>query len=109
MKPVTVIAFPIAPPGKENELSAKFEELVPATLAEPGCIAFTVHRHPQISNRFAVYEKFRDQQAFDAHLGYGHTQAFVEWIQKSGSVLHYEFWDESGSVRDRNEGAENQG
>jgi quinol monooxygenase YgiN len=54
MKPVTVIAFLIAPPGKEHELAVQFEELVPATLAEPGCLAYVVHRHPQISNRFAV-------------------------------------------------------
>jgi quinol monooxygenase YgiN len=94
MKPVTVIAFLIAPPGKEHELAVQFEELVPATLAEPGCLAYVVHRHPQISNRFAVYEKFRDRAAFDAHLDYGHTQAFTGWIKTSGSVIHYEFWEE---------------
>ncbi|WP_322041254.1 putative quinol monooxygenase [Burkholderia diffusa] len=94
MKPVTVIAFPVAPPGKEGELAAQFEVLVPATRAEPGCVTFTVHRHPQIANRFAVYEKFCDQAAFDAHLQYAHTRAFVEWLQASGSVLHYEFWSE---------------
>ncbi|WP_081588243.1 putative quinol monooxygenase [Paraburkholderia phenoliruptrix] len=86
MNPLTV-----APPGKEDELAAQFELLVPATREESGCLAFTVHRHPHISNRFAVYEQFRDQAAFDAHLRYAHTQKFVEWIQGSGAVLHYEF------------------
>ena len=94
MKPITVIAFPIAPSGKESALVAQFERLMPAARAEPGCISFTVHQHPQIANRFAVYEKFRDQAAFDAHLQYEHTKAFVEWIKASGSLLNFEFWDE---------------
>lgn len=94
MKSITVIALPIAPPGKENELMTQFEKLVPATRAEPGCEAFVVHQHLQIPNRFAVYEKFRDQASFDAHLQYEHTKTFVSWIQTSGSVLHFEFWNE---------------
>lgn len=94
MSTITIIAFPTAPAGKEHELAAQFDKLLPATRAEPGCLGFTVHQHPQIANRFAVYEKFRDQAAFDAHLQYAHTRAFVEWIQASGSVLHFEHWDE---------------
>ncbi|ADW76741.1 Antibiotic biosynthesis monooxygenase (plasmid) [Rahnella aceris] len=94
MSTITIIAFPTAPASKEHELAAQFDKLVPATRAEPGCLGFTVHQHPQIANRFAVYEKFRDQAAFDAHLQYAHTKAFVEWIQASGSVLHFERWDE---------------
>lgn len=66
----------------------------PATRAEPGCLGLTVRQHPKIANLFAVYEKLRDQAAFDAHLQYAHTKTFVEWIQASGLVLHYERWDE---------------
>ncbi|WP_439892961.1 putative quinol monooxygenase (plasmid) [Ralstonia sp. 25C] len=95
MKPITIIAFPISPPGKESELLAQFANLVPATRKEPGCISFTVHQHPKIANRFAVYETFRDQAAFDAHLQYAHTKAFVEWIENSGAVLNFEFWTEA--------------
>ncbi|KKB60968.1 hypothetical protein WM40_26010 [Robbsia andropogonis] len=94
MKPITVIAFPLAPVGKEAELAKQFEILVAATRNEPGCLSFTAHRHGQISNRFAVFEKFRDQAAFDAHLEYPHTKAFVKWIQENGAVLNFEFWDE---------------
>ena len=94
MPPITVIAFPIAPVGKEAEFLEQFAKLVPATRNEPGCLEFVVHQNPQISNRFAVYEKFRDQAAFDAHLEAEHTKAFVSWIQNSGAVLQFEFWNQ---------------
>lgn len=94
MTPISIIAFPVAPSGKEDELLAQFAKLVPATRAEPGCISFVVHQHPQIANRFAVYEQFRNQAAFDAHLQYEHTKAFVDWIHASGSVLHFEHWSD---------------
>lgn len=93
MNPITIIAFPVAPSGKEDELLAQFAKLVPATRAEPGCVSFVVHQHPQIANRFAVIEQFRDQAAFNAHLQYEHTKTFVEWIKESGSVLNFEFWN----------------
>jgi len=93
MKPVTIIAFPCAPSGKEEELKAQFARLVPATRAEPGCISFVVHQHTMIANRFAVYEQFEDQAAFNKHLQYEHTRRFVEWIETSGSSLSYENWE----------------
>ncbi|OBR53153.1 putative quinol monooxygenase [Paraburkholderia tropica] len=94
MSAITLVAFPTAPVGKEQELLERFEELVPATRAEPGCLAFIAHRHPTITNRFVVYEKFKDQAAFDAHLEYPHTKKFVEWVQSSGATLNFEFWNE---------------
>jgi quinol monooxygenase YgiN len=94
MKPITVVAFPVAPVGKETELVEVFKALVKATRAEPGCISFTAHQHPKIANRFAVFEQFKNQAAFDAHLEYPHTKAFVAWVQNSGAMLNFEFWDE---------------
>ncbi|KAF1020396.1 MAG: hypothetical protein GAK30_02540 [Paracidovorax wautersii] len=94
MHPITIIAFPTAPAGHENELAARLDTLASATRAEPGCLSFTVHQHPQTPSRFAVYEKFRDQAAFDVHLQYEHAQVFVEWLQASGSTLQFERWDE---------------
>lgn len=94
MKPVTIIAFPVAPVGAEDELLKQFEKLVPATRAEPGCLAFVVHRHPSIANRFSVYEKFRSQEDFEQHLACDHTREFIRWIEQSGTVLQFESWDE---------------
>lgn len=94
MSHIIVIAFPVAPVGKEQELLAEFAKLVPATRAELGCLSFVVHQHPQIANRLAVYEKFANQADFNAHLEYPHTQAFVAWIQSSGTQLNFEQWDE---------------
>lgn len=64
MSTVTIVAFPIAPVGLEEALLAQFKKLVPATRAEPACIKFVVHQHPQIKNRFSVYEQFQSQAAF---------------------------------------------
>jgi quinol monooxygenase YgiN len=96
MPPITVVAFPVTPVGKESELAKQFEILVAATRSEPGCIAFTAHQHPVIASRFAVVEKFADQAAFDAHLEYPHTKAFVDWVQKNNVSLNFEFWNELG-------------
>lgn len=92
MTPLTIIAFPTAAAGREDELAAQFAALVPATLAEPGCLGFVVHRDAQAPQRFAVYETFRDQAAFDAHLAMPHTQRFVAWIEGGGATLAFQQW-----------------
>ena len=72
----------------------QFSKLVSSARQEPGCLEFRVHRHPKIDNRYAVYEKFKDQAAFDMHLKYPHTLDFIEWVQESGTVLTFENWNE---------------
>lgn len=94
MQTITIIAFPTAATGHENELAARLDTLAAATRAEAGCLSFTVHQHPEAPGRFAVYEKFRDQAAFDAHLQCEHAQVFVAWLQASGSTLQFERWNE---------------
>lgn len=37
------------------------------TRQEAGCIVFQVERDPEDHHRFNVYEKFSNQQAFEAH------------------------------------------
>lgn len=93
MEPITIIAFPCAPSGKEEELKKQFAKLVPATQAEPGCLSFIVHQHPKIKNHFAVYEQFVDQAAFEQHLQYEHTRKFVDWITENSCALSYDNWN----------------
>ncbi|MCH2129308.1 MAG: antibiotic biosynthesis monooxygenase [Pirellulaceae bacterium] len=47
-----------------------------ATRDEPGCFRFDLHQDPEVSNRFYLYEVYRDEAAFQAHLEQPH---FLEW------------------------------
>lgn len=89
---ITVIAYPTVSAGNEAEFLRVFDTLQDQTRAEPGCIDFRLHRSPREGLRFAAYEVFKDQQAFDAHLAAGHTKVFVEFMERSGSTLTYDFW-----------------
>lgn len=90
---ITCIAFPSAPLGKEKEVGDRFLALAEATRAEPGCIDFIVHRNVKIGNRYAAFEQFRDQAAFEEHGKYAHTTEFISWLDSIGGILQYEFWD----------------
>ena len=54
----------------ESELDAVTSELpnhIALTLAEVGCLVFTVKQDLQLTGRFHVYEEFINQDAFDKH------------------------------------------
>ena len=44
---------------------------------EPGCYRFDINQDPEVSSRFYLYEVYRDETAFEAHLEAPH---FKEWI-----------------------------
>ena len=61
--------------GKEEELAAVMSGLVKAVrAAEPGALAYTLHRSLKDPRAFLVYEKYRDQAALNAHLTSAHFQ-----------------------------------
>lgn len=91
-KQITVMAFPTAMPGKEEEMLTRLQALCAATRQEAGCIDFHVHHQARIANRFSVDENFADQAAFDAHLAAPHTRQFMAFVEQSGATLQYEFW-----------------
>ena len=47
-----------------------------ATRDEPGCFRFDIHQDPQESSRFYLYEVYRNEKAFQAHLEAPH---FLQW------------------------------
>ena len=57
----------VAREGKEQELVELFEELGPASRAEPGCRMYLLHRSPQDRRRFILYEQYDDPAALAAH------------------------------------------
>ncbi|WP_285404916.1 putative quinol monooxygenase [Luteibacter sp. ME-Dv--P-043b] len=90
--PLIIFAFPtVALEWRERFLDV-FETLTAATREEEGCLGFQLHTHTTDQSRFAVYEVFENQAAFDAHVAAPHTKAFLEFVTQSGTRLEHEPW-----------------
>ena len=76
---VTVVARIRAAKGKADALAALLIEQVRAVRdAEPGCVAYRLHRSTQDPNLFLFYEIYADQAAFDLHRNATHLAAYRE-------------------------------
>ena len=64
---VMLDGFIQVPPEHLDAVNALLKDHIRLTLAEPGCISFSVTPHPETKGRFVVSEVFEDQTAFDAH------------------------------------------
>ena len=62
--------------GRGDEVEAKFKELVPKVLNDPGAITYAVHRAVDNPNKFLVYERYEDEEAFKYHGGTDHFKEF---------------------------------
>jgi quinol monooxygenase YgiN len=56
-------------PGEEETVAVLLGDLAEKVRAEPGCLEFAPTRHADRPSRFLVYEVYRDDEAFRAHLG----------------------------------------
>jgi quinol monooxygenase YgiN len=69
-----VIARWRARAGEEDAVARAFAEMVPASRAEPGILGYQVHRDPADSTVFTIYERYRDEAAYQAHMDSEHMQ-----------------------------------
>jgi len=67
----------MANPGRADEVVDIFTRLQAASRQEPGCLAYTVHRHKTDPLRFFIYEQYRDDAALAAHRNSPHFQEYV--------------------------------
>lgn len=67
MAEVVLTGWLDVPAAERARIRPLLAEHVRLTLAEPGCLAFSVAETPPGSGRFAVAERFRDRAAFEAH------------------------------------------
>ena len=67
----------MAKPGHEDEVARIFSHLQAASRKEPGCLMYIVHRHKTDSQRFFLYEQYRDDAAREAHRQSPHFQEYV--------------------------------
>jgi quinol monooxygenase YgiN len=72
----TLYATMRALPGQEEALADMLGALALEVRAEPGCVRFVVYRLEADPAFFHVEETYRDQAAFEAHIGMEHGKRF---------------------------------
>jgi quinol monooxygenase YgiN len=63
--------------GKDKEVAALLEKMIPVSRAEPGCRLYMVNRSPEDPRRFLLYEQYVNEDGYKAHQA---TEAFREII-----------------------------
>jgi quinol monooxygenase YgiN len=72
---IGIMAILQAASGRADEVEVRLRELAELTRAEPGAVAYWVHRQP--GDRFFVYERYVDGSACDAHFATPYLTAFL--------------------------------
>ena len=67
MSKVILCGYVIIPAHELDMLKIAMKEQIRLTLAEPGCLEFTLTPDPTDPCRYSLYEEFVDQAAFDFH------------------------------------------
>ena len=57
----------VAKEGQEEKAAEILRRLTEASLREPGCLMYAVHRHRDNPRQFFLYEKYKDEAALEAH------------------------------------------
>ncbi len=76
--PYAVVAIYRAKPGAEETIEGALRTMTELTRAEPGCISYTAHRSPEEGNVFFLYECYRDEDAFQAHLSSDYFERHIK-------------------------------
>jgi quinol monooxygenase YgiN len=63
--------------GKDDEIAAILQTMIPISSAEPGCALYTVNRSLEDPRKFLLYEQYYDRSGYDAHMA---TEPFKENI-----------------------------
>lgn len=68
----------IAKPGGEAELKAALEALVAPSRADDGCLQYDLHADRENPRHFFLYERWRDDASWRAHMETPHLKNFGE-------------------------------
>ncbi|NDJ11846.1 MAG: antibiotic biosynthesis monooxygenase [Acidobacteriia bacterium] len=63
--------------GKDDEIAAILQTMIPISRAEPGCALYTVNRAFDDPRKFLLYEQYHDLAGYEAHMA---TEPFKENI-----------------------------
>ena len=67
----------VAKEGEADRVAGLLPDLVAASSAEPGCLAFSAHRGVDDPARFFLHEEYEDDAALEAHLASPHFRDLV--------------------------------
>lgn len=82
---LTVVATIRAAKGRGAALAALLTEQVGVVLeAEPGCVAYRLHRSVKDPELFFFYELYKDDEALELHRKAPHLAAYRERREKEG-------------------------
>ncbi len=70
------VTIDVKPEHVEEFTQASFGDARGSVRDEPGCFRFDINQDQEIPSRFYLYEVYRDEEAFQAHLEAPH---FKEW------------------------------
>jgi len=94
--PVVVYATFTPQPGREDDVRRILAALLAPTRAEDGCDTFDLYRNDA---GFALFERYRDMAAVEAHRGTAHYAAYraaiVEHLSEPIGVTILEVEDEA--------------
>jgi quinol monooxygenase YgiN len=66
-----------AKPGEEATIIDLLDQVSRASVQEPGCLLFWVHRSIDDPSTFLLYEQYASEAAFKAHAASDHVRRFV--------------------------------
>src|SRR5512144_2091438 len=82
---LTVVARVRAAAGKGDALAALLkEQAATVRAAEPGCLAYRVHRSTKNPELFLFYETYVDDAAFETHRNAPHLAAYRQRREREG-------------------------
>ena len=67
----------VARDGESDAVAGLLRQLMPLSRAEPGCLQYDAHRDPGEPNTFFLFERYADQEAFEAHSASTHFRELV--------------------------------
>jgi quinol monooxygenase YgiN len=67
----------VARAGEEERVAGLLRQAVEPTRAEPGCLQYDVHRDPDDSRVFFLFERWEDEDALRAHERAAHTRELL--------------------------------
>ena len=73
------VTIDVRPEHVEEFAEASLGDARGSVRDEPGCFRFDINQDEEVPSRFYLYEVYRDEDAFQAHLEAPH---FLEWRQK---------------------------
>jgi Uncharacterized conserved protein len=64
-------------PGRGDEVAHALRPHLLATRNEPGCLVFTANRSVDDPDSFVLYEQYKDEESFKAHVDSAHYETYV--------------------------------